>query len=309
MAISFTKQTYKGAGRFWAREAGTTGALTDLGNITQLEESTELSESTVPNLRTCGGGSYDTLSRVTKMSLALTGYDFSTLFYGIARLTSSAVVTATTLTGEALGNVTKGGLVAFANAMSSVTAVNASNGVAATAWAATTAYTLGVYKIPTVANGFYYKVTTAGTTAGSEPTWPTTAGTTVVDGTVTWTCQGRVLLTSGGTDYDFTPIGIIFAADAQATDGEPITYSGPRPAQVKHSALKTAGKNYELIFEGLNCTDSARPMPRKYFNVKIFAAETLALISEDEYASIPITGEVLPDASGNYVDTWHVGGA
>ena len=62
------------------------------------------------------------------------------------------------------------------------------------AWAATTAYAVssGVsgYAIPTVANGRFYKVTTAGTSGAGEPTWPTTYGGTVVDGTVTWTDQG-----------------------------------------------------------------------------------------------------------------------
>ena len=37
-------------------------------------------------------------------------------------------------------------------------------------------------------NAFVYKVTTAGTTASSEPTWPTTANQTVTSGSVTFTC-------------------------------------------------------------------------------------------------------------------------
>jgi len=57
----------------------------------------------------------------------------------------------------------------------------------ASAWAGTTAYALGVFVEPTTPNGFVYKATAAGTSDGSEPTWPTTEGDTVVDGTVTWT--------------------------------------------------------------------------------------------------------------------------
>jgi hypothetical protein len=67
-----------------------------------------------------------------------------------------------------------------------VTQVN----VTYTAWAATTAYTLGDYRIPTAANTIYYKVTTAGTSAGGEPAWPTVIGDTIVDGSVTWTAYG-----------------------------------------------------------------------------------------------------------------------
>lgn len=56
-------------------------------------------------------------------------------------------------------------------------------------WTATTAYTTSDYVIPTTANGRLYKCTTAGTSAGSEPTWPTTVGGTVSDGTAVWTEQ------------------------------------------------------------------------------------------------------------------------
>lgn len=60
-----------------------------------------------------------------------------------------------------------------------------------TTWAITTAYVVGDQVLPPTANGFYYKCTTAGTTAGSPPVFPTTIGTTVTDGTVTWTCWGN----------------------------------------------------------------------------------------------------------------------
>ena len=57
-----------------------------------------------------------------------------------------------------------------------------------TAWAATTAYSVGDCRQPTTPNTYRYEVTTAGTSGGSEPTWPTGGvGSTVVDGTVVWT--------------------------------------------------------------------------------------------------------------------------
>jgi len=58
------------------------------------------------------------------------------------------------------------------------------------AWAGTE-YSLGNRCIPTVSNGYYYEVTVAGTSADVQPTWPTTIGDTIVDGTVTWVCRGR----------------------------------------------------------------------------------------------------------------------
>ena len=58
------------------------------------------------------------------------------------------------------------------------------------AWVTATNYALGNRVIPTVANGFYYEVTAdAGSSGGTEPTWPTTIGDTVVDGGITWTCM------------------------------------------------------------------------------------------------------------------------
>jgi hypothetical protein len=57
------------------------------------------------------------------------------------------------------------------------------------AWAATTAYALNYRVVPASRNGYVYKVTVAGTSASSAPTWPTTIDTTVTDGTVTWTCE------------------------------------------------------------------------------------------------------------------------
>lgn len=64
------------------------------------------------------------------------------------------------------------------------------NPASLSAWAATTALTAGVLRRPLTSNGFRYEVTTAGTTGATEPTWPTTVGATVTDGTVVFTCRG-----------------------------------------------------------------------------------------------------------------------
>ena len=56
-----------------------------------------------------------------------------------------------------------------------------------------TAYALDDLVIPATSNGYTYKCTTAGTSAGSPPTWPTAIGATVADGTVVWTNVGTEL--------------------------------------------------------------------------------------------------------------------
>lgn len=64
-----------------------------------------------------------------------------------------------------------------------------------TAWQAATAYAVGDIVIPTTTNFHAYQVSSisgTGTSAGAEPTWPTTPGTTVIDNAganqITWTC-------------------------------------------------------------------------------------------------------------------------
>lgn len=62
------------------------------------------------------------------------------------------------------------------------------------AWRAATAYVASgiaqAYRMPTVYNGHSYECTTSGTShATTEPTWPTTNGNTVSDGTCVWTCR------------------------------------------------------------------------------------------------------------------------
>ena len=63
-------------------------------------------------------------------------------------------------------------------------------------WVAATTYSVGNFRRPTTPNGFRYEVTAVagtGTSAGSEPVWPTTVGGTVIDNPganqITWTCR------------------------------------------------------------------------------------------------------------------------
>ena len=49
---------------------------------------------------------------------------------------------------------------------------------------------VGELRYPSVANSHVYRCTTAGTTSGGEPSWPTGAGATVTDGSVVWTESG-----------------------------------------------------------------------------------------------------------------------
>jgi hypothetical protein len=53
-------------------------------------------------------------------------------------------------------------------------------------WTLTTAFIFGDVVLPATKNGHRYKCTQGGTTAATEPNWPTRDGSTITDGTVTW---------------------------------------------------------------------------------------------------------------------------
>lgn len=53
-------------------------------------------------------------------------------------------------------------------------------------WSSSTIINLNEYRKPVVSNGRRYYASVGGTTGTVEPTWPTTAGGSVVDGSVTW---------------------------------------------------------------------------------------------------------------------------
>lgn len=59
-------------------------------------------------------------------------------------------------------------------------------------WTASTAILIDVIREPTVSNGYRYSYS-GGTTGASQPTWPTTVGATVSDGTGTWTNIGKTV--------------------------------------------------------------------------------------------------------------------
>jgi hypothetical protein len=56
-------------------------------------------------------------------------------------------------------------------------------------WVLSTAYVAGQQVVPRTLNGWVYQCVTAGTTNSSQPTWPTTLGANVTDGSVVWRCE------------------------------------------------------------------------------------------------------------------------
>lgn len=88
-----------------------------------------------------------------------------------------------------------------------------------TGWTASHAYlnwrTNGGTVFYNVNGGYYFAVQIAGTSSTSAPTWPTTVGSTVTDGGVTWVCVGTP--TSTGLPADVTITGSAFKCIIDAT--------------------------------------------------------------------------------------------
>lgn len=84
-------------------------------------------------------------------------------------------------------------------------ATTAYEGVDPAVWAPTTPYSLGAAVRPVARNNFVYEATVGGTSGGTQPTFPTTPGATVVDGGVTWTCRtNHVVAVATMAPSDFT---------------------------------------------------------------------------------------------------------
>lgn len=56
-------------------------------------------------------------------------------------------------------------------------------------WTASTEYPVGERVVPSLRNGYVYRVSTPGTSGSSVPTWSTTIDASVTDGTVIWTVE------------------------------------------------------------------------------------------------------------------------
>lgn len=128
-------------------------------------------------------------------------------------------------------------------------------------WAASTAYSVVNHTVrPVTPNGFIYRVKVAGTSGVTQPTWPTTVGGTVVDGTVTFECLTDYLNVTDATedfacvtvaDYTFIlnksikPVMEAVAADQVAQ--APFTYSLNRKLKgvAALAAYIAAKKQYE----------------------------------------------------------------
>lgn len=124
----------------------------------------------------------------------------------------------------------------------SVSSVSVATASVATA-AVSTVYALGAQVKPASSPLYIYQATTAGTSGGSAPTWPTTVGTTVTDGTVVWTCIG-IITPAQDIDYtvDTTLARVYVLPTARVHSSYPVPWLvGYTKSAVSREQLQTAG--------------------------------------------------------------------
>jgi hypothetical protein len=286
--------SYLGSGQVYLREVGGAAGFLEAGNCSALsfgvtEDVKELKDFTQP-----GGGTYNEVKRISAVEASVTmhdldGQNLARALYGSASaLASQAVSNESALVYPAAFSP-------FANLpQSSPTPTVVPAQATAPARANTTAYALNAYVVPVTSNGFYYKATAAGTSGGTIPTFPTVIGQTVTDGTVTWTCAGRTSLVAG-TDYEVRSSGV-FVYAGRTLAGETWTVGYTRVAADVVQALVSSGKEYEIVFDGLNEARSGKRTRITAYRVKLGAAQNLGLLGED-YAALEVTGKLLKDAS------------
>lgn len=130
----------------------------------------------------------------------------------------SDVTNETTGTGYSAGGVT------VSTPTHVITAANSWGTAAATS----TAYTAGQIVRPSSGNGFLYRCVTAGTSGGSAPSWPTTVGLDVTDGSAVWVNAGESITVystasaSWSTATISAQYGVLYDANSGTASTEPL---------------------------------------------------------------------------------------
>lgn len=99
-----------------------------------------------------------------------------------------------------------------------------------------------------------------------------------------------------GSDYQVVPGGVIMLAGGTNTvvTGDDILVTYTKAASDVIQAITGGGKEYELVFDGLNEARSGKRTRVVVHRAKIGAAKDLGLIGKD-YAAMEVTGKLLKD--------------
>jgi hypothetical protein len=98
------------------------------------------------------------------------------------------------------------------------------------------------------------------------------------------------------TDYEVVPGGIVILAGGSIADASTVLITYTKAATDVVNALTTSGKEYEMVFSGLNEARSGKKVRVSAYRVKIGALASLGLIG-DEFAALEATGKLLKDTT------------
>lgn len=291
MSLVSTTRSYIGKGPIYARKRTGGLGLLPIGNCSALSFAITEDIKTLPDYTNAGGGTKDTLRRITKVEGTVDARDFSSENLALALRGQVTTESSATISAEPHTAYT-GAFVALDHLKDSSATVTPVIAVSA-ARTDTTAYVLGD---TILASAVVYQCTTAGTTGGSAPTYSATIGATTTDGTVVWTSRGAVAMVAD-TDYQMGNAGIkILSTATRFALGLPITVAYTQnPAEILQ-ALVNSATDYELFFDGLNEVDSGNPSPIKVHRVQFGVTSGLPLIADD-FGTLQIKFDVLQDTT------------
>lgn len=129
-----------------------------------------------------------------------------------------------------------------------------------------------------------------GTTPTSKPPYSITT-VTGAGGTPTYVAGTDYIITPGGIEIPSTstiPAPVAGAANIA------VTYAFNKQQVVE--AMVNSGKEYELLFEGLNEAESDLPVIVRAYRVKFAPAQAIGFIGDD-FAALELTGTALADAN------------
>jgi len=198
--MSLNTDSFLGAGDTyidWLDADGSPNGLDFAGNATafSLQSNAEVKEQTAKGRTNYGQViATATINQPPTFNVTLNQLNMKTIAMALLGSLADVDVSAGSVSDESvlLANLDKYFRLANRNVdTESGLTVTRQAGATASAHATETSYAVGDYVVPTSPNDHFYKCTAAGTSAASEPTWPTD-GSTVTDDSVTWKDMGLI---------------------------------------------------------------------------------------------------------------------
>lgn len=283
---------FKGKGTAYLRERAVSSGMLAIGNSSELSLAFNVSTQNMQDYENGGGGLADSVTSIDSAQATITITNLNPI--NIARATAGKLseVEGGAVSAEEHIVPVKGSFLKFKKIPDMTKDVTVAQNLGA--WAATAVVEEGAF---IGAGTRYYQATVGGTTGGTEPSWPSTTGDTVVDGDVTWTDMGLLPAAfAEGTDYERRNGGILILDASTMIEGAGIslTYTSLKSRVVQ--SLLEVGKEYEMYFDGLNEARSGKPVLATLYRVKVNPTQALPLITDD-YATLQITVDILKDES------------